>query len=203
MPAKMIQAVILAAGKSERMGSVKPLLSWGKRTLIEAIIDGVARSRAKEVLIVLGAARDDIEPVIAKHDLRTVFNPDFARGMLSSIQRGLEAVPHDARAVLFFLGDQPPPHPGMINRLIDAYRKTGKGIVLPVHGGRRGHPVLIDLKYRNEIGTLDPGIGLRQLMRDHPEDVLEVRTRSLRVLLDIDTPEDYQRALASRRRRRK
>lgn len=199
----MIQVIILAAGKSERMGRVKPLLPWGKRTLIEAIIDRVARSRAKEVLVVLGAARDDIEPVIAKYHVGRVFNPDFARGMLSSIQRGLEAVPRDAQAVLFFLGDQPAPSAAIINRLIDAYEKTGKGIVLPVCGGRRGHPVLIDLKYRNEIRALDPGIGLRQLMRNHPEDILEVRTRSPRVLHDIDTPEDYERVLASRRRRRK
>jgi molybdenum cofactor cytidylyltransferase len=199
----MIQAVILAAGKSERMGSPKPLLPWGKRTLIEATIDGIARSLANEILVVLGAAREVIEPVIAKYHVGRVFNPDFGRGMLSSIQRGLGAVSRDARAVLFFLGDQPPPHPAMINRLIRAYNNTGKGIVLPVHGGRRGHPVLIDLKYRNAIRALDPGIGLRQLMRDHPEDVLEVRTRSPRVLHDIDTPEDYERALESRRRRRK
>ena len=197
----MIQAVILAAGKSERMGSPKPLLPWGKRTLIEATIDGIARSRANEILVVFGAAREVIEPVIAKYHVGRVFNPDFGRGMLSSIQRGLEAVPRDARAALFFLGDQPPPHPAMINRLIHAYGNTGKGIILPVHGGRRGHPVLVDLKYRNEIRVLDPGVGLRQLMRDHPEDVLEVRTRSPRVLHDIDTPEDYERALASRRRR--
>jgi len=199
----MIQAVILAAGKSERMGSPKPLLPWGKRTLIEATIDGIARSLANKILVVLGAAREVIEPVIAKYHVGRVFNPDFGRGMLSSIQRGLGAVSRDARAVLFFLGDQPPPDPAMINRLIRAYDNTGKGIVLPVHGGRRGHPVLIDLKYRNAIRALDPGIGLRQLMRDHPEDVLEVRTRSPRVLHDIDTPEDYERALESRRRRRK
>jgi len=199
----MIQAVILAAGKSERMGSPKPLLPWGKRALIEATIDGIARSLADEILVVLGAGRDVIEPVIAKYQVGWVFNPEFRQGMLSSIQRGLEAVSRDARAVLFFLGDQPPPHPAMINRLICAYDNTGKGIVLPVHCGRRGHPVLIDLKYRNEIRALDPGIGLRQLMRDHPEDVLEVKTRSLRVLHDIDTPEDYKRALESRRRRRK
>ena len=199
----MIQAVILAAGKSERMGSPKPLLPWGKRTLIETIIDAIARSLANEILVVFGAAREVIEPVIAKYHVGRVFNPDFERGMLSSIQRGLEAVSRDARAVLFFLGDQPPPYPGMINRLIRAYDNTGKGIVLPVHSGRRGHPVLIDLKYRNEIRALDPGVGLRQLMRDHPEDVLEVRTKSPRVLQDIDTPEDYKRALESRRRRRK
>ena len=199
----MIQAVVLAAGQSERMGRPKPLLPWGKRTLIEATIDGIARSLADEILVVLGAARGLIEPVIAKYHVGRVFNPHFGRGMLSSIQRGLKALPCDARAVLFFLGDQPPPHPAMINRLIRAYDSTGKGIVLPVHCGRRGHPVLIDLKYANEIRALDPGIGLRQLMRDHPEDVLEVRTSSPRVLQDIDTQEDYERALESRRRRRK
>ena len=199
----MIWAVILAAGKSERMGSAKLLLPMGKSTIIETVIGGVLRSRPDGVLVVLGSDREKLEPVIGKYPVRTVFNPDFARGMLSSIQRGLEAVPRDARAVLFFLGDQPAPSAAIINRLIDAYEKTGKGIVLPVYGGRRGHPVLIDLKYRNEIKTLDPEIGLRQLMRDHHEDVLEVRTRSPRVLLDIDTPEDYERALASWRRRRK
>jgi len=199
----MIQAVILAAGKSERMGSPKPLLPWGKRTLIEAIIDGIARSLTDETLVVLGAARDVIEPVIAKYRVGRVFNPDYERGMLSSIRRGLGAVSPRARAVLFFLGDQLPPHPAVINKLICAYHNTGKGIVLPVYGGRRGHPVLIDLKFASEIRVLNPEIGLRQLMRDHPEDVLEVRTKSSRILQDIDTLEDYARALGSRCRRRK
>lgn len=198
----MIQAIILAAGKSERMGRPKPLLPWGGRTLIEATIDGISRSLADGILVILGAARDEIEPVIAEYSVGRAFNPDFGRGMLSSIQRGLKAVSRDARAVMFFLGDQPPPRPATINRLIRAYETTGRGIVLPVHRGRRGHPVLIDIKYKDEIGGLDPGIGLRQLMRDHPEDVLEMRTESPWVIYDIDTPEDYERALRLRGGRR-
>jgi len=198
----VIQAIILAAGKSERMGRPKPLLPWGRRTLIEATIDGISRSLADGILVVLGAARDEIETVIAEYPVGRVFNPDFGLGMLSSIQRGLEAVSRDARAVIFFLGDQPPPRPATINRLVRAYETTGRGIVLPVHLGRRGHPVLIDIKYKDEIGGLDPEIGLRQLLRDHPEDVFEMRTESPWVIYDIDTLEDYDRALRSRRGRR-
>jgi molybdenum cofactor cytidylyltransferase len=191
----MIWAVVLAAGRSERMGSAKLLLPMGRSTLIETVIGGVLRSRPDGVLVVLGADREKIEPVIGRYPVRTVFNPDFGRGMLSSVKRGFEAVPPDARAVLVFLGDQPAPPASVTCRIIDAYRKTGKGIVLPAYRGRRGHPVLVDLKYRDEVGALDPRIGLRQLSRAHPDDVFEVKVRTPAVLRDIDTQEDYRALL--------
>jgi molybdenum cofactor cytidylyltransferase len=193
----MIWAVVLAAGKSERMGSAKLLLPLGGRTLIETVIDGVLRSRPDGVLVVVGADRTKLEPVVGKFPVRIVINPDFARGMLSSVKRGFRAVPPAARAVLIFLGDQPPPPASVVERIVGAYRKTGKGIVLPAYRGRRGHPVLIDLKYRPEIGTLDPRIGLRQLPRAHPDDVCEVKVRTPAILRDIDTPEDYRALLKS------
>lgn len=188
----MIWAVVLAAGKSERMGSAKLLLPMGRSTLIETVVGGVLRSRPDGVLVVLGANREKFEPVLGKYPVRTVFNPDFEQGMLSSVKRGFEAVPRDARAVLVFLGDQPPPPASITRRIIDAYSKTGKGIVLPAYRGRRGHPVLIDLKYRGEVAALDPRIGLRQLPRVHPDDVFEIKVRTAAVLRDIDTPEDYR-----------
>lgn len=188
----MIWAVVLAAGKSERMGSAKLLLPMGRSTLIETVIGGVLRSRPDGVLVVLGADREKLEPVIRKYPVRTVFNPDFERGMLSSVKCGFEAVPPDARAVLIFLGDQPAPPASVTRRIIDAYRKTGKGIVLPAYRSRRGHPLLIDVKYRGEVGALDPRIGLKQLPHDHPDDVFEVKVRTAAVLRDIDTPEDYR-----------
>ncbi|MCJ7586638.1 MAG: nucleotidyltransferase family protein [Candidatus Aminicenantes bacterium] len=191
----MIWAVVLAAGRSERMGSAKLLLPMGRSTLIETVIRGVLRSRPDGVLVVLGADREKLEPVVGRYPVRTVFNPDFARGMLSSVKRGFEAVPPDARAVLVFLGDQPAPPASVTGRIIDAYRKTGKGIVLPAYRGRRGHPVLVDLKYRDEVGALDPRIGLRQLPRAHPDDVFEVKVRTPAVLRDIDTQEDYRALL--------
>jgi len=191
----MIWAVILAAGRSERMGSAKLLLPMGKSTIIETVIGGVLRSRPDGVLVVLGSDREKLEPVIGKYPVRTVFNPDFSQGMLSSVKRGFEAVPPDARAVLIFLGDQPAPPASVSGRIIAAFRKTGKGIVLPAYRGRRGHPVLVDLKYRDEVRALDPRIGLRQLLRAHPDDVFEVKVRTPAVLRDIDTPEDYQALL--------
>jgi len=191
----MIWAVVLAAGRSERMGSAKLLLPMGRITLIETVIRGVLRSRVEGVLVVLGADREKLEPVIGRYPVRTVFNPDFGRGMLSSVKRGFEAVPPDVRAVLVFLGDQPAPSASVTCRIIDAYRKTGKGIVLPAFRGRRGHPVLVDLKYRDEVGALDPRIGLRQLPRAHPDDVFEVKVRTPAVLRDIDTQKDYRTLL--------
>jgi len=188
----MIWAVVLAAGKSERMGSAKLLLPLDGRTLIETVLQGVLRSRPDGVLVVVGADRARLEPVVERFPVRIVFNPDFERGMLSSVQRGLRAVPPAARAVLVFLADQPPPPASVVDRIVAAYRKTGKGIVLPACRGRRGHPVLIDLKYRFEIATLDPRIGLRRLVRGHPDDVYEVPARTPAILKDIDTPRDYR-----------
>jgi len=191
----MIWAVILAAGKSERMGSAKLLLPVGKKTLIETVIRGALRARPDGVLVVLGSDREKLEPVIGKYPVKTVINPDFGRGMLSSVKRGLEAVPAEVRAVLVYLGDQPAPPASVGVRIIDAFRKSGQGIVIPAYHGRRGHPILVDLKYRDEIKALDPDVGLRQLIRAHPEDVLEVKARTAAILRDIDTPKDYRALL--------
>ncbi len=196
----MITAVVLAAGRSERMGRPKMLLPFGRKTLIETVLAGVRRSRVDDVVVVLGAHRELIEPVVSKFALRTVFNEDLEGGMLSSVIRGLREVPAAARAFLVVLGDQPFPPATAIDRLIAGRERTGKGLVLPVHGGRRGHPLLIDIRYRDEVMALDPSVGLRQLLRDHPDDILEVPVRTPAVLADIDDPEDYRRAVASRRR---
>jgi molybdenum cofactor cytidylyltransferase len=197
----MITAIVLAAGKSERMGRPKMLLPFGRKTLIETVLAGVRRSRIDDVIVVLGAHREAIEPVISKFAFRTVFNKDFEAGMLSSVLWGLREVPAAAQAFLVVLGDHPSPPASVIDRLIAAHERTGKGIVLPVYRGRRGHPSLIDTRYREEVTALDPSIGLRQLLRDHPDDVLEVSVRTPAVLSDIDSPEDYRLASASWRKR--
>lgn len=196
----MITAVVLAAGKSERMGRPKMLLPFGRRTLIETVLAGVRKSRVDDAVVVLGAHREAVESIVARAGFRAVFNEDFEAGMLSSVLRGLREIPAAALAFLIVLGDQPFPPSTVIDRLIAARERTGKGIVLPVHGGRRGHPVLIDMRYRDEVTSLDPSVGLRQLLRGHPDDVLEVPVRTPAVLADIDHPGDYRKALASRRR---
>jgi molybdenum cofactor cytidylyltransferase len=191
----MIWAMILAAGESRRMGKTKLLLPFGGKTIIETIIENVIRSKADKILVVLGSDKEKIEKKIKSFPLEFAFNPDYRSGMLSSIQTGFKALPEDAQAVLIILGDQPSVSSQVINKIIAAYKKTGKGIVLPVYKKERGHPVLIDIKYRQEVANLSPKIGLRKLVYNRPDDILEVKVETSSVLRDIDNAEDYRKEL--------
>jgi molybdenum cofactor cytidylyltransferase len=195
----MIWAMILAAGESRRMGEAKLLLPFRGKTIIETIIESVIRSKVDKILVVLGSDKEKIEEKIKNFPLEFAFNPDYRSGMLSSIQRGFKALPKDAQAVLIILGDQPSVSSKVINKIIAAYKKTGKGIVLPVYKKERGHPVLIDTKYRQEVAKLSPKIGLRKLVYNRPDNILEVKVETSSVLRDIDDAEDYRKELEKSR----
>lgn len=188
----MIWAVVLAAGESKRMGKPKQLLAFGRTTVIETVLQNILGSGVDRTLVVLGAAHERLEPVISKFPVGWTLNPDFQFGMLSSVQWGIRHLPPDARAALIFLGDQPWISPETIDRVIDEYKKKNRGLVLPVHKKTGGHPLLLDLKYRKEIETLDPDTGLRELLSRHPEDILRVEIADPDILRDMDTPADYK-----------
>lgn len=190
----MIWAVILAAGESRRMGRPKLILPYGERTIIETVVRNAVSSRVDRTLVVLGANRQEIEEKIAGFDVDRVVNAGYREGMFSSVKCGLSALPGSARAAVFMLADQPDVRALAVDALVDAYLREGKGIVIPVFKGKRGHPLLVDLKYRRRVETLSPEVGLRGLLRENPEDILEVSVPSSAVLDDIDYPEDYKRA---------
>jgi molybdenum cofactor cytidylyltransferase len=160
--------------------------------MIETVIDHIMHSEVDEILVVLGSNRENIECVLKDTPVRSVHNPRFKEGMLSSIQKGFVSLPKEAEAVLVFLGDQPMIPSSVIDQIITAYRFSEKGIVIPVYDQKRGHPVLISTKYREEVAHLNPQVGLRELIHNHPEDILEVDLDSSSILEDIDTPEDYK-----------
>jgi molybdenum cofactor cytidylyltransferase len=189
----MIWAMILAAGMSRRMGKTKLLLPFGKKTIIETVVHSVVSSRVDGTLVVLGSERGKIEEKVRNFPVRSVFNPDFRSGMLSSVLCGIKALPDETRAMVIVLGDQPSVSKQTIDRIVDEYQKTGKGIVLPVYNKERGHPVLIDMKYREEVEALSPDIGLRGTVYSHPEDILEVEVDIPSILQDIDDEADYKR----------
>jgi molybdenum cofactor cytidylyltransferase len=166
--------------------------------MIETVIDKVIQSNVERILVVLGSNRKKIEKKIGNLPLEIAVNPDFKEGMLSSVQRGLEVLPEEAQAVLIFLGDQPSIPSEVIDSVIDAFRKTGKGIVLPVYKGERGHPVLLDMKYRREVKNLNPEVGLRELVYGRPEDILEVEVDDAGILRDINDIEDYTREIKNK-----
>jgi molybdenum cofactor cytidylyltransferase len=191
----MVWALVLGAGESKRMGKPKLLLPFGDKTIIEHILDNISQSKAGKILLVLGSHREEILIKIGGRPVETVINYRYREGMLSSIQTGFEALPQDASAALVCLGDQPFIPFSVFDALIETYGRTKKGIVLPVYQKKRGHPILIDMKHRQEILDLSPKIGLRALVHNHPQDVQEVAVETPQILKDIDYPEDYQSQL--------
>lgn len=176
------------------MKQQKLLLPYHGRTIIETTIGNVLASDVDGIMVVLGASRDEILNVIGKMPVEHCHNADYELGMLSSVICGLRALPGDTDAALIFPGDQPDIPPGVINKLIRTFHRSSRGIVIPKHHNRRGHPLVVDMKYRHEIEHLNPEKGLRSLMELFPDDVLEVEVDEPGILKDIDTREDYLNA---------
>jgi len=187
-----ICALILAAGESKRMKVPKMLLPFHGKTMLEKVIGNVISSEVFHTLVVLGSNRDEILGSISHLPVSHCYNENYINGMLSSVQCGFKNLPEGFDAVLVFPGDQPFIEPEVINLVIRSFRETGKGIVIPVYGNRRGHPMLIGSRYRDVIGNLDDTAGLRSLAEIYKEDLFEVKTNSLGILKDFDTEEDYQ-----------
>ena len=176
------------------MGEVKQLLSLGERSMVEAALDNLQASRCDEIIVVLGFAAVKIRPLVeGRERVTVVVNPQFAEGMSTSIHEGLRAMNRRATGILIALADQPFIPPEVMNELIDQFAEGTMGIVLPVYQGQRGHPVILDRKrYEAELLGLQGDVGGKELVRNHPEDVLEVVVSSKGVLIDIDAPGDYQ-----------
>jgi molybdenum cofactor cytidylyltransferase len=186
-----IWAIVLAAGESKRMKVPKMLLPFNGKTMIEKVIENVIRSEVFRTLVVLGSYRDEILGSISHLPINHCYNENYRKGMLSSVQCGFKNLPVNFDAVLVFPGDQPFIEPDVINMIINTYRETGKGIIVPVYRKKRGHPLLIDCKYRDEINNLEENEGLRSLSNMHQKDIFEVKTNSPGILKDFDTKEDY------------
>lgn len=188
-------AIILAAGESKRMGLPKMLLQFNGMSMLENVIMNVTGSVVDDTLVVLGAEREVLTELISKTPVKYCFNDNYKEGMLSSVKCGFRNLPSDVDAVLVFQGDQPFISPSVINLVIEEYRSSGRGIIIPVYHGKRGHPLLLDRKYINEIEMLDDREGLRCLSMKFSKDVLEVATDDPGILRDFDTIEEYTREI--------
>jgi molybdenum cofactor cytidylyltransferase len=187
-----IWAIILAAGASTRMKRQKLLLPFNGKTIIETVAENVRQSVNSNVMVVLGSHREQIREQFVNFNVKFCVNENYPDGMLSSVICGFRALPKEAKAALIFLGDQPQIPSLVTDLVIETWQKTGKGIIIPTFNGRRGHPVLIETKYKIEIKKLDPQKGLRLLSEKFKDDVFEVECNIPEILRDIDTPEEYQ-----------
>ena len=188
----MISAIILAAGISKRMGQVKQLLAFRGSTVLRQIIETVLKSRADEIIVVLGYQAEKIIPKIAREPVNIVVNPDFEQGMSASIKCGLGHISEESDAVMIVLGDQPLIENEIINLLVEKNSETERGIVVPVYKGVKGHPVIFKMKYKDDLLRLTGDRGGKQIIEWHPGDVLEVEVNSESVIIGIDTKSDYR-----------
>jgi molybdenum cofactor cytidylyltransferase len=194
----MICAVVLAAGRSRRMGVQKLLLPFGGKTVISHIVDQLLASAVDRVFVVTGHEPERISGELSDRSVSIVHNTDYESGMLSSVRSGLRALPEQCEAVLVAIGDQPSIPTELVDSMVRSFASTEKNILVPCFEGRRGHPVLFACQYREEILTHYDDIGLRGLLHAHPDDVFELGVSTSSVLSDMDYPDDYRRELETR-----
>jgi molybdenum cofactor cytidylyltransferase len=191
-----VVAIILAAGRSTRMGGPNKLLAEleGKK-LVRIATEHALASKASGVIVVTGHQGDLVEQALVGLDVKFVRNQDFAAGLASSVKAGIAAVPADADGAVICLGDMPQIDAGLIDRLIDDFAADrGHLIVVPVAEGRRGNPVLWSRRFFQELMTLDGDVGARHLIARHSEAVAEVAVEGDGAFLDIDTPQALEAA---------
>ncbi len=187
----MINAMILAAGESRRMGMPKPLLRYGDTTFLGQILSVVRQAAVDRATVVLGAHSQMIRKCVDLSQVDVVINEGYRQGQLSSLIVGLKSVPSEAEAILMFLADHPFVTVEVVNRIVGAFRETNSPIVVPVHQGRRGHPALFARSMFDELITAPVEEGARHVLYSNEDKVLEVEVSEPAVLSRIDTPEDY------------
>ncbi|MBE0704918.1 MAG: NTP transferase domain-containing protein, partial [Afipia sp.] len=195
-----VTAVILAAGRSTRMGGPNKLLAEiGGKPLVRIAVEQALASRAESVVVVTGHQHERVEQALQGLDVRFVHNPDYADGLATSLKTGINAVPASSGAAIVCLGDMPFVGSGLIDRLIEAYAPERDGLItIPVADGRRGNPVLWSRKLFKELLALEGDIGARHVIQKYAEMVVEIPATGVSAFLDVDTPDVLARLLTKR-----
>jgi molybdenum cofactor cytidylyltransferase len=188
---RSIAAVILAAGRSTRMGGPNKLLAEiGGRPLIRIAAEEALASRAGPVIVVTGHQREKVEAALQGLDVKRVHNPNFADGLSTSVKTGLAAVPEAADGAIVCLGDMPQVRAQLIDKLIGAFDpERGALVVIPTIDGKRGNPVVWSRRFFPELMALEGDVGARNMIARYAEAVAEVPLTDTAALIDVDTPE--------------
>ena len=187
-----VAILVMAAGRSQRMGRQKLLQPFEGIPLIQRAVQAACAARAPTVQVVLGSHADEIRPLIDATRATYTLNPDYTHGMASSLCHGLCALPQEVDAVLIMLADMPRINAHHLDQMIGFYEQHAQTapIVVPVHAGRRGNPVLWPRRLFHEIMQLNGDQGARSLLERHADEVLSLDVDDPAIFLDIDTPHD-------------
>lgn len=190
-----VAAVVLAAGGSTRMGRSKPLLPLDGGTYLGAVLGTLARGPVGPVVVVLGAEGERVRREVDLGTAVVVHNPEWRRGMLRSLQVGIDALQRiapSARGLLMCLVDTPRFSAATVTALVAAFLRTGAPVVQPAFEGRHGHPVLLSRQLWPELLRASGERGPREVVDAHRDGALEVDVADPWVLRDADTPEEHE-----------
>jgi molybdenum cofactor cytidylyltransferase len=188
---RQVAAIVLAAGRSTRMGGPNKLLAEiSGKPLVRIAAEQALASRARPVIVVSGHERSRVEAALAGLPVRLVHNPDYADGLSTSLKAGLAAVPADVDGAIVCLGDMPQVSSALIDRLVCAFDpEFGALVVVPTIGGKRGNPVVWSRRFFADLARLEGDVGARHLIASYAEVVAEVPVEDAAALTDVDTPE--------------
>lgn len=185
-----VAAIVLAAGRSQRMGAFKPLLPFGETTVVGSCLRYLREAGVLTIILVVGHRAEELKNRISDSNLIFVTNPDTNGEMSSSIVCGVNELSPETKAILITPADLPAVPSKVVSQLITEWRR-GHRLVKPTWQGRGGHPVLIDNSFREELIHLNPTQGLKNLFDRNVDQVRRLPIDSSYIARDIDTWDDY------------
>lgn len=185
-----VAAIVLAAGRSQRMGVFKPLLPFGPTTVIGSCLNNLRSAGVGTIIVVVGHRAGELRNALQDFAIIVVENPDLSGQMTSSIACGVSSLPPETQAILITPADLPAVPSEVVTQLVTEWR-GGHKLVKPTWQGRGGHPVLIDMAFKDELTRLDPDNGLKAFFESHVARVWRMPVNSAYIARDIDTWDDY------------
>lgn len=185
-----LTALVLAAGRSSRMGAEnKLLLKFNDTAMVSHVIDQLQMSKASDVIVVTGNDYAEVRKAITQK-IEFTHNPDYNLGLSSSLKAGVAALHTACDGVMVCLGDMPYISSSNYDKLLDAF-EPGK-IIVPTSNGKIGNPILFAKEFFEELQMLEGDKGARSLLKQYPECVIKIDLNTDAIFEDIDTPENYQ-----------
>lgn len=199
---KKVAGVILAAGSSSRMGSIKQLLPFRGKTILDHVIANVRNSALSEIILVLGHCSDKIVQNLDlpgnSSEIKIVINKEYKEGQSSSLKKGLENISVNCDGAMFLLGDQPLVTDMIINELINAFEASDLPVVIPYCNEKRGNPVIIAKSLFFRLKSLSADTGARVLFKELEHEIVKVPVNDKAILEDIDTKDDYEKLISKK-----
>ena len=189
----MISAIVLAAGKSSRMGLPKMTLPWGSSTVIGKVITTVQAAGISQIKVVTGGNQKVVEDALNGFPIEFIFNPDYSAGdMISSVKEGLRSLPDLSEAALIVLGDQPQIETTTIRVILECFYSSRCGIIIPSYQMHRGHPWLLEKSLWKEVIDLEKDKTLRDFIQHQQNKIKYVCVNTPSIIQDLDTVDDYK-----------